>query len=641
MSLLDTMCTPKTHAAVSGRTNDVVRPTGMTDAWLRPSRVMCRSINGHRWHIREDSVGILDHVPLDACYDLMQVPGAVLIKENDGRQVWEIRLPTGNVFAKVSFVDDFKARLKRWLRGPVCLREWRVADYAKRFGLPTVQPIACAYPRSRWGGARSLLVTAALPGAVPLNRYWSELANIGDATRRYRQCDRLISVVAELIARAHQCGFRHVDLHAGNLLVVRDPQDETRLRVVFVDLHGVRIGRAVSDSGVIRNLAQLNQWFRRHATLTQRLRFLRRYLDARARGENDPVCNSLARRLGLEFKALVAALDRRARQHAREISLQRDRRILRDNKYFARIRLSDGWRGHVFLRAKHPVAGSRASVTVFERAQWEAWLREPLAWVRPEQAWHMLKDSHSAVVCMRALPVEPQPLMVVCKRSLPRNIGRRLAGLVRQSRNRRTWRLGYALIHRDIPTARPLAVLERRRFGLLLDSMVITEALTGSRDLDAVIAMELTRLPPRRQYAAKSLLSDAILRLVGMMHERGFTHRDFKASNVMIEWDPGFSTTPRLSLVDLDGLALRSRWLPVTMSRVYRAMARLNVSLDHCTAITLADRARFLKRWLAVGGRGTQADWKLLWRDLDARSQSLRRQYERHQSWKLRHYGRT
>jgi len=592
--------------------------------------VVSRRIGGLDWRICEGYTRCVEVVPPAAWRDPASLLGAVKVKENDGREVWRIRAEGHDLFVKLYRSESLMARIKRCWRGPASLSEWRAAEYARRHGLPAVEPVACGWDVGR-RSAGCVLVTAALAQAVPLNQCWTDAMSLADPAARYRMCLRLIRAVAELIARAHQSGLRHVDLHAGNLLVVDDPEAHAPL-IYFVDLHGVRFGRPVSDAAVIRNLAQLNQWFRRHATVTQRLRFLRCYLEAREALEHR---TPLARRLGLDVRQVINALDRRARAHARRLYAQRDRRALRTNKYFARLRLGGGWRGHVFLQAKHAVPGSRASTLTFSVEQWRDWLADPLSWVRPGGAWQMIKDSHSGTVCRAALPTDP-PLPVVVKRTRARNLARRISLALRASRGLRTWRRGYALIHRDMPTARPLAVLERRRLGLVVDGILITEALPDAHDLDALISVQLARLDSRGQRRAKDLLIEALSGLVRRMNERGLVHRDFKASNIMVQWNDPYAGPPRLSLVDLDGLAVRRR---TSDRHVRRALARLNVSLDHCRTVTRTDRVRFLMRFLTGWGRDG-ADYRALWRDLDRRSRAKRRQYERHKAWKLEHYGR-
>ena len=54
----------------------------------------------------------------------------------------------------------------------------------------------------------------------------------------------------------------------------------------MIDLHNARLCKGLALSGVHSNLVQLNQWFARHASRTERLRFLKTY------------CRQLQRRVG-------------------------------------------------------------------------------------------------------------------------------------------------------------------------------------------------------------------------------------------------------------------------------------------------------------------------------------------------------
>jgi hypothetical protein len=135
------------------------------------------------------------------------------------------------------------------------------------------------------------------------------------------------------------------------------------------------------------------------------------------------------------------------------------------------------------------------------------------------------------------------------------------------------------------------------------------------------------------------MLIDALCDLARRLDARGFVHKDFKAPNVMIQWDDECRWRPRLSLVDLDGLVVRRRAVRPPTAALYGALARLNVSLEHCAVVTRTDRVRFLRRVLSGWGRDG-AEWKQLWRRIEVLSARKRRQYARHQAWKLRHYGR-
>jgi hypothetical protein len=127
-----------------------------------------------------------------------------------------------------------------------------------------------------------------------------------------------------------------------------------------------------------------------------------------------------------------------------------------------------------------------------------------------------------------------------------------------------------------------------------------------------------------------------LIRVVYHLESRGFSHRDLKAPNVIVQWDQASSDPPRVLLIDLDGVH-PLRGCPVRARG--RMFARLNVSLDHCRRVTLTDRVRFLKRYLRRVNR-SDASWKTVWRHLARVSTQKRDARDRDQQRKFEKYGR-
>ena len=583
------------------------------------------SFDGLVWTYCAGAENVLRAVPARAWAD-PAAQGWQRVKQNTRREVWRADIQGTPYYLKYHCHASSLRRLRRLFRAPPCRAEWAGGLFARRAGIAAARPLAYTLGLCRTGRRWALLVTEAIEPAQPLSEFWLQLRSDESAARLRRDTAQLCELLAALIARAHQAGFEHLDMHAGNILV--QPLGPRQYRTVFVDLQSARRGVPLGHRAVVRNLAQLNQWFRKHSSVGDRLRFLRAYL--RWRNEFEPVFEH-ARPLGLGFAELVAALDAAARRHAGRLSAQRDRRTARDGRYFCRLALAGGWRGMAVVACKHATGESRASGPVFERQWWQHQLLAPLRWFSGA-ATPACKDSHSALVTRALLDhgAETLPVSIKCPRA--RNWHRRLAQFWPPSRSSRGWRIGHALLHRDIATARPLAVLERRCGPLVLDSLLITEALPGALDLETFLRRAQAAQPPTDWVRLKRQVGGLLARHVRRLHAAGFEHRDCKAGNILVTQHPALA----LFWIDLDGLRFRET---LTLRESLQALVRLHVSLCGVPGLTRTDRARFLKTYLARYGAAPRG-WRALWPAIERDSaEKLRAQAARRQ-WKLAHYGR-
>lgn len=128
-----------------------------------------------------------------------------------------------------------------------------------------------------------------------------------------------------------------------------------------------------------------------------------------------------------------------------------------------------------------------------------------------------------------------------------------------------------------------LAFAERRRFGLVTESYLITRFLAGSEPLP--IALSRLRGAPRRRRA----LVREVAETVGRLHGAGLDHADLKHSNLLVTGDG------RVVLLDLDTLVPPRR---PTWRRVVRSLGQLEAyASDLYPWLPRSDRARFLRRY--------------------------------------------
>lgn len=578
------------------------------------------------WTVCESFAAAFDDFPDDLLID-PEKAGWELIKQNAERDVWRGRLGGLDCHLK-RYRDRLRHRLLRWRRGSPAEREWRAGMYAQRHGVAVVEPIAFC-DAVRVGPRRGpALLTRTCEPVTPLFKFWSLLASDAASGRKRADRHRLIDQVAALVARMHQAGFQHLDLHAGNLLI--HTEGPRTYQPLLVDVQSARLDRPVSDAAVVRNLAQLNQWFARHSAVADRLRFLRAYLRWRLEYE-DQLPHS--RRLGVSFEALTAAMQREAWRQAQRVWTKRDRRTGRRGKYLDRLRLGGGWSARVFVECKRAVIDSVATRSPRERAWWRAQLTRPTEWMA-RVATANLKNSHSAQVAFEELHADETRIPVVLKRPLGRNLWRRVRMRFGRSRALRAWRRGHALLHREIPTAMPLAVLEHRVGPVLLDELLIVERLENALPLREHLRVESSERSPiawRRQRVA---LRTELARQLRTFVDRGCEHHDCKADNLLIL----SGRAPRVVWIDLDGVRIRST--PTPRDAIVRMLARLFVSLAEEPAVARTDALYVLKRMTQRFGAPRDA-WRSWWREIAAGVAQKSAQREQRAAWKRKHYGRV
>ncbi|MFQ5458449.1 MAG: lipopolysaccharide kinase InaA family protein [Myxococcota bacterium] len=183
-----------------------------------------------------------------------------------------------------------------------------------------------------------------------------------------------------------------------------------------------------------------------------------------------------------------------------------------------------------------------------------------------------------------------------------RGIWPRLRFAIAPSRARAEWEMARRLSGLKIPTVRPLALGERRRFGLPADSWLVTEGIQDAQSLDALLRAReapVGGLPGGRW---RRDLARALGHVVSAFHREGFCHRDLHPGNFLVQsvGEPGL----RVWLIDLQkagdagGAAGRAR---ITDLAWLDYGARLRVFRT--------DRLRFLRAYLAEAPGGP-VPWK-------------------------------
>jgi tRNA A-37 threonylcarbamoyl transferase component Bud32 len=236
------------------------------------------------------------------------------------------------------------------------------------------------------------------------------------------------------------------------------------------------------------------------------------------------------------------------------------------------------------------------------------------------QEHHRLLAAHSGLVRKNApesavtvvyLPGMPK----VCVKEIRwRGYGHGLKSLFRPTQGLRTYRNGRRLNDVGFSAAMPLALIRKRRLGLIRTEWIVMEVVQDSLELDRYLVHRI-----KHNWSAEERKGMARLlgRFIGSMHAGGICHSDLKTCNIVVSednptaddisesghWRPLNPCRPiRFSLLDYDDVSFSRE-----VSNRKRIKNLVQIFLSMPSAINAGDRMRFLNEYaLHVGLTGSQ-----------------------------------
>ena len=422
-----------------------------------------------------------------------------LVKDRGYRQIWRFEHGGKPYFLK--FYPRASGALKRLVRGNPAMREFLRLQWLQKAAVPAPRAVAMLSGFPIDGRLGDAVIMEAIEPGVPLDRYLNDALLEGRAVSEHRDLSRQ---VGDLVAALGRAKLGHDDLHLGNFLLSNG-------KLHLLDAYAVRSGGLKMSDVML-----LGHSVNRYATKADLLR------GWTALGNDGPP----PKRNTVSFK-----LWRKARRQA-----------MGDNAYFGQFREGE-WNGHFLKHSKFPRRWAPVSRLNINESQWrDAW-RDLWTRVDADQL-QIIKRSASGDVLEGDIALGGRPVSVIVKRPRPKYWHRYLTQVGRGARPRRAWRKSWDIIARDIPTAWPLLLMERRRFGYVTDTLIVYERVAGS----LLTLLDLGTFDDR----SRDTLFRRLGRTLRRLEDGGLAQFDAKSNNWMILDDPKLGPVP--VVIDVDGV---------------------------------------------------------------------------------------
>ncbi len=151
--------------------------------------------------------------------------------------------------------------------------------------------------------------------------------------------------------------------------------------------------------------------------------------------------------------------------------------------------------------------------------------------------------------------------------------------------------------HRGVPTSRLLAWGERRRFGFVTESYLVTEAIEDVSTLGEYLTTRLPALTLRQRVRAKRRLLDGLAGFLAQMHRAGIRHNDLHSGNILVSCPTAAGESvgaPAFHLIDVASVRIGG---PLSWPSAAKSLAGLAAIGRHCT--TRTERLRFWRDYVS------------------------------------------
>jgi tRNA A-37 threonylcarbamoyl transferase component Bud32 len=423
-----------------------------------------------------------------------------LVSSRADKQVWRFELGGKPYYLTFYSRQTARARAGR------ALRTFTGLQAMQRASVPSPRAVAHLSGFSIGGVKGDAVIVEGVEPSLPLDRYLNDLALRGERAANHRD---LVRQVVEIVHKLGKAKLGHGDLRLNRFLL-----GDGKLFLTGAD--------SIRGGGITtRDVMTLGASAGRFATRTD----IVRAWDAFA-GSPIPKKNRTARR---EWREWVT-------------------RSTGENDNFGAITAGE-WSGWFFKQTGDPRRWAPASTLAVSHEDWQREWPKLLSAIENDQLVGLKREKGGDVLAGEIF-VGGRSVSVVVKRPRHHKWHRYIKEIFRGLRARQAWTKAWSLVARDIPTAWPLLVMQRRNaLGVPVKGIIVSERVQG----ELLATMDLGALPPR----PRATLFYRLGRTLRLLEQRGLLQYDSKSPNWVVVVDEKRGPVP--VIVDVDGIR---RWTP-------------------------------------------------------------------------------
>ena len=217
----------------------------------------------------------------------------------------------------------------------------------------------------------------------------------------------------------------------------------------------------------------------------------------------------------------------------------------------------------------------------------------------------IIKDQKKIKVARVKIKIQGDMRTIYLKRYNAFSWRYRLGSLFQDSGALRSLRGAAILSESGIRTARPLAAVDSRSWGMLNGSFFLSEEIQNGKTADAYWREELLTVKGKEGAERRKRFLQGMGELFRCLHKQDVYHNDLKDANILVRRDSR-TGSEQFFLLDLEGIR---RYRRLNRRRRSKNLVQLNRTLGKYVRTT--DKLRFLESYLgpSFSDRADKREW--------------------------------